>query len=178
MQLNLKQIHGTRAHEHISRHYEASALQAPDDAYTIKAPVDLTFDLEKDRDNYHLVGQATTTLELFCGRCLESFSLPVRAPFDLRYLPHREDAGGDEREIEDDDLSTTYYDDETIDLGQLIREQLYLALPMKPLCDEDCQGLCPACGTNLNRERCGCDPKWEDPRLAALRTVIKKDSDA
>src|SRR5690349_2151760 len=63
MQLNLRQIQGTRALEHIERHYEAAALQSPDDLYTIAAPVDLTFDLEKDRDKYHLVGRVTTRLE-------------------------------------------------------------------------------------------------------------------
>lgn len=178
MQLNLKQIQGARAHEHLTRHYEASALQAPDDAYTVAAPVDLEFDLDKDRETFHLVGHVKTTLELPCGRCLEPFRLPVDAPFDLRYLPHRENTGEGEVEIEEDDLSTAYYDDETIDLGQLMREQFYLALPMKPLCAGDCRGLCPVCGANLNRERCTCETKWEDPRLAALRTLIRKDDDA
>lgn len=178
MQLNLRQIQGTRAHEHIERRYEAAALQSSDDLYTIAAPVDLTFDLEKDQDKYHLVGRVTTVLELPCGRCLEPFSLPVDAAFDLRYLPRHDQTAAGEVEIEDEDLNTAYYEHETIDLGQLMREQFYLALPMKPLCGEDCQGLCPVCGTNLNRERCACESTWEDPRLAALRTLIKKDDDA
>ena len=55
-----------------------------------------------------------------------------------------------EREVEDEDLETSYYRDDQIDLNELLREQFYLALPMKPLCQETCKGLCPQCGTNLN----------------------------
>ena len=71
--------------------------------------------------------------------------------FDLRYQPHAENTGEGEREIEEDDLTTAFYENDEIDLGQLMHEQFYLALPMKPLCSDDCHGLCPICGTNLNR---------------------------
>ena len=55
-----------------------------------------------------------------------------------------------------------------------MREQFYLALPMKPLCREDCKGLCAQCGTNLNTGTCDCAPVWEDPRLAALKAIRGK----
>ena len=74
-------------------------------------------------------------------------------------------------EIQDDDLSTAFYEHDTIDLGQLMSEQFYLALPMKPLCKDACRGLCAQCGTNLNRETCGCSPAWDDPRFAALKAL-------
>jgi uncharacterized protein len=76
-----------------------------------------------------------------------------------------------ERQIEEDDLSTAFYDNDEIDLGQLMREQFYLSIPMKPLCGDDCRGLCPICGTNLNRGACECKREWEDPRLAVLKTL-------
>ena len=79
--------------------------------------------------------------------------------------------GEGEREIEEDDLTTAFYENDEIDLGQLMQEQFYLSLPMKPLCAGDCKGLCPMCGTNLNRGTCACDPQWEDPRLAALKAL-------
>src|SRR5262249_2840161 len=103
--------------------------------------------------------------------CLEPFALPVDAPFDLRYQPHSANIGEGEREIEEDDLSTAFYENDTIDLGQLMREQFYLVLPMKPLCNEGCVGLCPVCGTNLNRGTCECAREWDDPRLAVLKTL-------
>jgi uncharacterized protein len=55
-----------------------------------------------------------------------------------------------------------------------MHEQFVLSLPMKPLCGDGCQGLCPVCGTNLNRGTCDCKPVWEDPRLAALRELRTK----
>ena len=106
-----------------------------------------------------------------CSRCLEPFTFPVDADFDLRYQPHSANTGEGEREIEEDDLTTAFYENDEIDLGQLMREQFYLSLPMKPLCSDDCHGLCVVCGTNLNRGTCDCKPGWEDPRLAALKAL-------
>ena len=120
------------------------------DAYRIVAPVDLAFEIHKDKDKFRLVGTVATELELPCSRCLEPFRLPVAAPFDLRYLPASEVSSEGEREVDDEDLETSYYENDAIDLNELLREQFYLALPMKPLCQEECQGLCAQCGTNLN----------------------------
>jgi uncharacterized protein len=99
----------------------------------------------------------------------------VDAPFDIRYLPFSEASSEPEREVEEEDLGTSFYRDDRIDLNELLREQFYLALPMKPLCQEGCKGLCSQCGTNLNLGSCDCAPVWEDPRLAALKG-LKRDS--
>ena len=98
------------------------------------------------------------------------------ASFDVRYLPHSENIG-DEREVEEDDLSDAFYRDDQIDLGQLMEEQFYLALPMKPLCREDCRGLCASCGANLNEETCDCQVRWDDPRLAGLKAMVTRNND-
>jgi uncharacterized protein len=96
---------------------------------------------------------------------------PIETNFDLRYQPHSLNTGEGEREVEEDDLTTAFYENDTIDLGQLILEQLYLALPMKPLCAADCKGLCTVCGANLNITSCSCTSRWDDPRLAALKEL-------
>jgi len=133
--------------------------------------VHLVFDIYKDKDQFRLVGAVKTRLELPCSRCLEPFSWPVDAEFDLRYQPHTQNSGEGEREVEEDDLTTAFYDNDEIDLGQLMQEQFYLSLPMKPLCSADCKGLCPTCGTNLNRGACDCSNQWVDPRFDALRAI-------
>jgi uncharacterized protein len=171
LSLNLTQIR--TPHERFERVYRADELPA-DDGFRVAAPIALAFDISKDKDQFRLVGTVKTTLELPCSRCLEPFTLPVEAPFDLRYQPHAENTGEGEREVEEDDLTTAFYEHDEIDLGQLIREQLYLALPMKPLCRDECQGLCAVCGTNLNRGACDCNRAWEDPRFAALRELRSK----
>src|SRR5437867_5451016 len=169
MFLNLNTIR--TAQERYEKVYGHEAFGAEGESFRIVAPASLAFDIFKDKAQFHLVGTVQTTLELACSRCLEPFALPVNTPFDLRYQPRAVNTGEGEREIQADDLSTAFYDNDVIDLGQLMREQFYLALPMKPLCREDCQGLCPVCGTNLNRGTCQCSREWEDPRLAALKTL-------
>ena len=132
----------------------------------------LTFDVDRQEPGrYRVAGHVTGELELTCGRCLEPFTLPVAGAFDLRYVPRAENVGEGEREVGEDDLTTAFYDDDQIDLSELIAEQFHLALPMKPLCSEGCKGLCPHCGTNLNTGTCSCSEKWEDPRLAALKSL-------
>jgi uncharacterized protein len=172
MQLDLTRYRQPLAH--FSRTFKPEEVAEPGDAYRIVAPVTLAFEVHKDKERFRLVGTVVTELELPCSRCLEAFRLPVNASFDLRYHPASEMSQDEERQVEDDDLGTSYYRDDQIDLNELLREQFYLALPMKPLCDEACQGLCPQCGTNLNTGSCNCAAGWEDPRLAPLRQLKKE----
>ena len=100
--------------------------------------------------------------------------MPVAAAFDLLFLPASESDEGGEREVAEEDLGVSYYRDDVIDLAEVIREQFYLALPMKPLCREECHGLCAVCGRNRNRETCSCETEWVDPRLEPLRKLRKQ----
>jgi uncharacterized protein len=163
------------AHDRIERTLPPDALTGGDeDSYRIESPVRLAFDLYKDRQQFHLVGTVAGTLGLSCGRCLEGFSFPVDVAFDVLYLPHTENGGEGEWEVEDDDLTTAYYQGDEIDLGQLVREQFYLAIPMKPLCQEACRGICPECGTNLNVSSCACVRTSTDYRFAGLKSLLDK----
>jgi DUF177 domain-containing protein len=158
--------------ERYEKVYQADAFPA-DDSFLVAAPVDLAFDIRKDKQQFQLTGRVQTMLELPCSRCLEPFTRPVDAQFDLRYQPQALNTSADEHEIQEDDLSTAFYENDQIDLGQLMREQFLLSLPMKPLCTDACRGLCPVCGTNLNRGNCDCTRAWDDPRFAALRALRK-----
>jgi uncharacterized protein len=159
--------------ERVERTWPAASLGSTDD-FVVSSPVTFAADVHKDKQTYRIVGHASATLELTCSRCAESFRVPVDAAFDLRYVPHSENTGEEEAEVEEDDLTTAYYRDETVDLGELVREQFYLALPMKPLCAEACKGLCPQCGLNLNQGTCDCRPDWQDPRFEALKALKKE----
>ncbi len=170
MRLDLSTIR--TPHEHFERVFPREAFaggEAGDSDFVVASPVTLAFEIYKDKRTFRLVGRMQTTLEVPCSRCLEAMAFPVDAAFDLRYQPHAANTGDGEREIEEDDLTTAFYQHDEIDLEQLMREQFYLALPMKPLCREDCQGLCSMCGTNLNKSTCACTREVEDPRLAALK---------
>lgn len=153
----------------LDRTFAPADVAQEGDAYRLAAPVHVDLEIWKDKDRFRLVGGARTALELACSRCLEPFQLPFDGTFDVRYLPAVEQSSDHEQEVAEEDLDTSYYRDDQIDLNELLREQFYLALPMKPLCRADCAGLCPHCGTNLNAGRCACASVWEDPRLAPLR---------
>lgn len=168
--LDLRDVRGP-AHL-VERLFPASVFGA-EEAFTVAAPVELALRVRKDGDKYHLLGRLATTVRRECCRCLETFDAPVAVDVDVRYLPHRVNAGEGEHEISDEDLSIAFYRDDEIDLGGLVREQLHLAAPMKPLCDDGCRGLCPACGADRNRETCGCDTAWRDPRFDALRPLAR-----
>jgi uncharacterized protein len=176
MLLDLNRLRGQR--DHLERRFEPAAFDPPDDDYRVAAPVELTMDVEKaGGDVFRVTGRATTKLELVCSRCLDTFEVPVDANFELRYVPQVENTGEPEREVTEDDLTTAFYREGSIDLIDLLREQFQLALPMKPLCSEACRGLCPECGANLNRTECGCKPHWEDPRLAPLKVLLESATD-
>ena len=147
---------------------------APSEDFRVATPVELHVLVHKDDGRVRLEGRVSASLSVPCSRCLEPFDVAVDSPFDLRYVPQATLAAGtgDDREVGEDDLSTVPYDGESIDLGHVLEEQFYLALPMKPLCREECKGLCPACGTNLNLQSCSCDTTWVDPRMDALRTLF------
>jgi len=171
MQLDLTRYRQPTSH--FSRTFEPAEVGNEGEAYLVVAPVELEFDLHKDKNRFRVVGRARTELELSCSRCLEPFRLPVDAALDLRYLPASELSEAEEQEVGDEDAETSYYRDDVIDLNDLLREQFYLALPMKPLCSETCRGLCPQCGTNRNTGDCQCDSGWEDPRLAELKRFAR-----
>jgi uncharacterized protein len=173
MLFDLRQLHGDKAR--VERTFEPAAFEPPDEDYRVAAPVHLSMDVEKaGSDVYRVTGRVSTRLELECGRCVEPFEIEVDAPFELRYVPQAENAGEAEREIAEDDLTTAFYAEGVLDVADLLREQFLLALPMKPLCSEACRGLCVVCGTNLNRTTCDCKPRWEDPRLAALKGLLDR----
>jgi uncharacterized protein len=170
MQLDLARLHGPT--EHVDRSYPPEAFEADREDYQVVGPVHLAFDVQKSEDRYQLTGRVEALLEFPCSRCAESFQWPVAASFDLTYLPQAANTGEGELEIVEEDLGVAFYENESVDLGQLMREQFYLVMPMKPLCRENCRGLCPSCGANLNTVTCECDVRWEDPRLAGLRRLV------
>ena len=177
MLLDLSKLHGRR--DHFERTFQPSVFEPRDADYRVAAPVELSMDLEKAGPGvFRVTGRVETTLQLECSRCLDEFDVPMNARFELRYVPQPEAGASDtEREIDEDDLTTSFYREGTLDVVEMLREQFQLALPMKPLCAQSCRGLCPECGANLNRTECGCQPKWEDPRLALLKGLLNREQE-
>ena len=124
-------------------------------------------------DDIRVVGKLEATMEVNCARCLETVQYPVNWAFDLLYRPLGVDRRAEEVAISEADTEIGYYEGEGLLLEDVLREQVLLASPVKLVCREDCKGLCPQCGTNLNVETCNCQQP-DDSRWAALSELKNK----
>lgn len=126
--------------------------------------------LEKHGRDILVRGHLQGRLELTCSRCVEAFTAPVETDFDLLLMPGPEPVSAEGEELSVSDLDLDFYSGEVVNLEGILREQIILLAPLKPLCAETCRGLCPLCGSNLNLESCQCQDKVNSP-LAKLAKV-------
>ncbi|MDI3546479.1 MAG: hypothetical protein PWR10_131 [Halanaerobiales bacterium] len=120
-------------------------------------PFQLNLDIYSTRDSFILTGDLSGELVLTCSRCLEKFNQDI----DIK--------------LEEEILKSEIEDPDHFDLTDIFIENILLAIPIKPICSEDCKGLCPVCGQNLNEDECDCDQEIIDPRLAKLREFFDED---
>jgi len=141
-----------------------------------KGQADLVEEIEGQRriPDIRLRGKLATAVELPCARCVEPVQYDVKSDFDLLYRPINADSHPDEAAISEAETEIGFYQGDGIQLEEVLKEQVLLALPAKMLCREDCKGLCPQCGKNLNQASCKCEVKVSDPRWAALESIKGK----
>lgn len=158
-------------------HWDESWLNQflpPEDPFDLELlrPVNVDLEIHKRPDHIRIEGSIETVLQVACHRCLKPFPWPLQEKIDL-FLMEAEAASQEEEEIELDaeELEYEFFDGETIEIDQLIVEQIFLALPYKILCQETCRGLCPGCGANLNEESCQCDTKGKRSSFAKLEVI-------
>jgi len=128
----------------------------------------------QDVEDIRLVGNVKAHLEFSCARCLDPVAQDVDRDFDLIYRPQGVDRRAEEVSISEGETEIGYYQGEGLLLEDALREQVLLATPVRALCREDCKGLCPHCGRNLNVEQCNCEEQTSDPRWEALAEIKKK----
>jgi uncharacterized protein len=118
-------------------------------------------------------GTVTFTADLTCSRCAEPYPIANTSTFHVRFRPRPEaSAVNEEVEITDkEELDVEFYSARAVPLRDLAMEQIQLSIPMKPLCDESCLGLCPTCGVNRSRESCTCETSIVDDRWGALKDL-------
>lgn len=134
-------------------------------------PVHSLVSVKKVGDEVLVKGKLTTRLSFICSRCLRPFEYGVEAAFDLAYLPEELDL--EKEELAEEDFGKFFYYHQQLDLREVILEQLNLSLPLRPLCSEDCEGLCPVCGELVQNGQCGCQVNLSDPRLEKLKSFLR-----
>jgi uncharacterized protein len=170
MRIELDKLEGTGGQ--FAHAYEPEELVLDDEHVRLTAWPQVAGTVRRDGHQVRLRGQITARAEVDCDRCLKAVDMPVETSFDVTYVPAADYGKGPEAaELQEDDLSLSVFDGEAIDVDDLVREQVLLALPTRALCGEDCKGLCPVCGADKNMDCCNCESTEVDPRWAALKDL-------
>lgn len=144
------------------------------DGVALSAPVELTGTLTCIGHRVALVGNIKTAVTAGCALCLCEVTQQILCQFDVMMIRagyENEQIDEEEQRSEEDDI---IFEGNTCDLTEAVAEAVNLHLPMRFLCSEDCKGLCPVCGADLNRETCGCAPTMDSP-FSALAALYSKD---
>jgi len=137
--------------------------------FRIIGPIRVHLRLSKSGRMIDVKSRLETRVELVCARCLEPFSLGLNSEFGAVLKPRPDLPLAEERELNREELESDFYEGEEINLTSFAQDQVLLTLPQKAVCREECRGLCPQCGKNLNREVCQCPTAIVDPRFQALK---------
>jgi uncharacterized protein len=162
MKVNLSQI---RRMEGSSIRVELSSdfpdFEFGSESIMFTKPVQVNLSLTNTGKELLVHGVIITELRVCCGRCLKEFLYPLEIPYDDEWVAANK-ATAEQKE------NALLYSKDEVDIQERIFEQIMLALPMKWLCSQECRGLCPHCGQNLNMSQCSCDNRQIDPRMADL----------
>ncbi|HEX9902084.1 MAG TPA: DUF177 domain-containing protein [Acidobacteriota bacterium] len=134
-------------------------------------PAHARLEIKKVDQEILIKGRLTVGLSFVCSRCLMPFDYPVDSAFDLVYQP--EDLEQAKEELAEEDLERGYFYSRSLDLQEIILEQLNLTFPVKPLCSKDCGGICPICGKVRRESGCACTVREDDFRPVKIKNLIK-----
>ena len=128
--------------------------------------------LRRASNGIEVKGRVGTAVCLNCSRCLKEFVLPVGSEFEAFFLFKEYASKEEENELSPAELDISFLPEGGLEMRDIIEEQIWLSMPMKPLCHDECKGLCSVCGADLNLGECGCDRSHIDPRFAVLKDLI------
>ena len=143
--------------------------------FKFKDNLKFVVDIEKKPKKIFIKGEISTRIILTCDRCLENFSFDVKDNFDyVLFLTKIEvDSKHKEFKLTKDDMEIDFLEENILPLKDIVISQIYLNIPIKKLCAENCKGLCPICGVNLNLKKCSCETKINDSPFAKLKELLK-----
>ncbi len=173
MQINVSELLNNPGNcESYSETWCAEDVALENNLYSLGESLEVSLLLYNAGGIIELEGSYGGLLEYHCNRCLEAITNSLNSTFEARFYRPSRDLSEVAEEIDRDNLYLrNYSEDERIDVGALIREDIVLNWPMQALCKPDCKGLCPVCGQNLNQADCGHEAESTDPRLSKLKDV-------
>ena len=149
-----------------SEAYDVDSLPLDEEDVRLTEPAEVRGRIKRSGEEVELRGELHAKVESLCSRCLKPVELPIHAKFAERLVPAVSWRAEEQHELQEEDLNLAVFDGEAIELNDLVREEILLAMPGQILCREDCQGLCPTCGIDRNAGSCQCadsdgDSRWE-----------------
>lgn len=143
------------------------------DDVPLVSPLEAHLELKKAGEEVFVQGVLRADVDLVCSRCLKNIRKSLEIPLNASFHPMPQ-LGTERHELKKDEMDLDFYKGDEIDLGDLLKEQVLLHMEIKPLCDENCRGLCPQCGKDLNTGECLCTGRATDPRLEVLKKFMNK----
>jgi uncharacterized protein len=149
--------------------YQPDELNPVDERVRLTAPAAVTGKVRLSGNEVFVSGHVDTRAQVECDRCLQPVEAPVSADFTLEYITGSEYESSEVAELTEAEMSVAVFDGEGLDVDEIVKEQILLAVPTRMLCREDCKGICPECGIDRNTGECSCVADDIDPRWAALK---------
>jgi len=169
MRIELENLVGGKSD--FARIYQPDDLNPVDERVRLVAPAEVTGKIRRSGHEVFVNGHVDTRAQVECDRCLQPVELPVSADFALEYITGSEYESTEVAELTEAEMSVAVFDGQTIDVDEVVKEQILLSVPTRMLCRENCKGICPECGTDRNTGDCNCVANDIDPRWAALKNL-------
>jgi DUF177 domain-containing protein len=169
MRIELENLEGGKGD--FAHVYNPDDLNPVDERVKLSAPATVNGKIRLAGNEVFVNGHIDARAQVECDRCLKPIELPVSADFELEYITPSEYESSAVAELTEAEMSVAVFDGEAIDVDEIVKEQILLAVPTRMLCREDCKGICPECGTDRNTGDCNCETKEIDPRWAALKNL-------
>jgi len=169
MRIELENLEGGRGD--FAHVYQPDELDPVDERIRLTQPATVKGKVRLSGNEVFVNGHIDTRAQVECDRCLQQIELPVSADFALEYITGSDYESSNLAELTEDAMAVSVFDGEAIDVDEIVKEQIVLAVPTRVLCREDCKGICPECGIDKNTGECQCVTDDIDPRWAALKNL-------
>ena len=169
MRIELENLEGGKGD--FAHVYNPDELNPIDERVKLIAPATVNGKIRLAGNEVFVNGHVDTRAQVECDRCLKLIELPVSGDFELEYITGSEYESSAAAELTEAEMSVSVFNGNAIDVDEIVKEQILLAVPTRMLCREDCKGICPQCGVDRNMGECNCETKEIDPRWAALKNL-------
>jgi len=170
MRIELANLEGGRGD--FEKAYQPAELDLGDERVKLCGATSISGKIRQAGPEVFIDGHVDSLAQVECDRCLKPLQIPVSSDFGLEYISGSDYEDDRNVALTEDQMAVAVFDGEAIDVDEIAKEQILLAVPSRSLCTENCKGFCPTCGADKNAGDCGCDEKDIDPRWAALKNLV------